>query len=156
MNKPRIHLMKQLISAFNILLLAVLLTFKSAVAIEFDEIMEGAKQGNSTMQYYAGSSYLGGIGVPENRIEAVKWLTKAAKQGHTGAQVNLGLMYSAGAGIPENSIRSYVWYSMAKTQGDSTAASNLVFLKQEMTKQQIAEAQALAAKCFESNYKDCD
>jgi hypothetical protein len=29
-------------------------------------------------------------------------------------------------------------------------------LEPKMTKQQISEAQALAAKCYESNYKDCD
>jgi TPR repeat protein len=57
-------------------------------------------------------------------------------------------MYSAGSGVPENSIRSYVWYSMAKTQGNEGAKENLGLLKSEMTKQQIAEAQALAATCF--------
>jgi hypothetical protein len=29
-------------------------------------------------------------------------------------------------------------------------------LKSRMSQQQIAQAQALAAQCYESNYKDCD
>ena len=33
---------------------------------------------------------------------------------------------------------------------------NLDILKPQMTKQQIAQAQELAAKCYESGYKDCD
>ena len=80
----------------------------------------------------------------------------AAKQGEAYAQFNLGLMYAKGDGVPENSIRAYVWWSMAKTQGDTDAAETLEILKPVMTKQQIAEAQALATKCYESGYKDCD
>ena len=45
---------------------------------------------------------------------------------------------------------------MAKTQGHTGATENLEILKRQMTKQQIADGQALAAKCFESNYKDCE
>jgi hypothetical protein len=45
---------------------------------------------------------------------------------------------------------------MAKTQGKTEASDNLEILKPTMTKQQIAEAQTLATKCYESDYKDCD
>jgi len=45
---------------------------------------------------------------------------------------------------------------MAKTQGNTKAAGNLDILKPKMTPQQIADGQALAAKCYESGYKDCD
>ena len=65
-------------------------------------------------------------------------------------------MYAQGKGVPENSIKAYVWWSMAKTQGDEAAKGNLDILKPQMTKQQIAQAQELAAKCYESDYKDCD
>ena len=80
----------------------------------------------------------------------------AAKDGDAIAQFYLGLMYDNGEGVPENNIRAYVWWSMAKTQGFEQAAVNLDIFKPKMTKQQIAEGQALAAKCYESNYKDCD
>ena len=65
-------------------------------------------------------------------------------------------MHFNGDGVPENNIHAYVWLSMAKTQGSPDAASNLDIVKSQMTKQQIVQGQALAAKCFESNYKDCD
>jgi hypothetical protein len=45
---------------------------------------------------------------------------------------------------------------MAKTQGHDNAANNIDILKPQMTPQQIADGQALASKCYESNYKDCD
>jgi hypothetical protein len=65
-------------------------------------------------------------------------------------------MYATGTGVPESSISAYVWWSMSKTQGHTEASDNLEILKPQMTKQQIADGQALAAKCFESNYKDCE
>ena len=117
---------------------------------------KAADQGHAIAQSNLGAMYEKGNGVPENDAEAVRWYRKAADQGYAGAQHNLGGMYYAGEGVPENSIRAYVWWSMAKTQGNAGAAGNIDILKPEMTKQQIAEAQTLAAQCYESDYKDCD
>jgi len=117
---------------------------------------KAADQGDAQSQGNLGFMYDNGFGVPENHAEAVKWYRKAADQGSALAQYNLGFMYATGEGVPENNIRAYVWWSMAKTQGDTDAASNIDILKPQMTPQQIADGQALAAKCFESNYADCD
>jgi len=118
--------------------------------------LKAADQGFADAQYNLGSMYAHGLGVPENDSEAVKWYRKAADQGYAKAQNNLGFMYATGEGVPENSIRAYLWWSMAKTQGDTDAATNIDKLKPKMTPQQIADGQALATKCYESNYKDCD
>ena len=139
-----------------ILLLTVLLTSTAIAAPDFDETMAAAKQGAAYAQYNLGIMLDLGNGVPENDAEAVKWFRKAADQGHAKAQSTLGVMYYGGEGVPENNIRAYVWLSMAKTQGQTAATENLEILKPQMTKQQIADGQALATKCFESNYKDCD
>ena len=117
---------------------------------------KAADQGLSSAQYNLGVMLDLGNGVPENDTEAVKWFRKAADQGHAKAQSNLGVMYATGEGVPENNIRAYVWLSMAKTQGHTAATENLEIVKPQMTKQQIAEGQALAAQCYESDYKDCD
>ncbi|MDC0588606.1 sel1 repeat family protein, partial [Porticoccaceae bacterium] len=117
---------------------------------------KAADQGDASAQFNLGIMYANGEGVPENDSEAVKWYRKAADQGDTSAQSNLGYMYARGKGVPENSIRAYLWWSMAKTQGRDDAANNIDKLKPQMTPQQIADGQALAAKCFESNYADCD
>jgi len=100
--------------------------------------------------------YAMGRGVPANYTTAFKWSRKAAEQGEEQAQHNLAVLYANGDGVPENNIRAHVWWSMAKTQGYLDSAKNLDLLKSKMTKQQIAQAQALAAKCYESDYKDCD
>jgi len=139
-----------------ILILTALLAFQGAAASEFDEMKALADQGNAEAQFNLALMYDIGEGVPENYAEAFKWYRKAADQGLALAQSNLGLMYGTGKGVPENSIRAYVWWSMAKTQGNANAATNIDILKSDMTPQQIADGQALAAKCYESNYKDCD
>ena len=139
-----------------ILLLTALLTSTAFASSEFDETMAAAKQGDADAQFNLGIMYDIGEGVPENNAEAVKWYRKAADQGNAGAQYNLGYMYATGEGVPENYIHAYVWWSMAKTQGSATAVRNIDKLKPKMTPQQIADGQALAAKCYESGYKDCD
>ena len=139
-----------------ILILTALLASTTIAAAAFDLTMALAKQGEAYAQYNLGVMYDNGMGVPENDAEAVKWYRKAADQGDADAQFNLGVMYDNGIGVPENSIRAYVWWSMAKTQGNTKASHNLEILKPEMSKQQIADGQALVAKCYESDYKDCD
>ena len=107
-------------------------------------------------QYNLGNMYYRGEGVPQNDKEAANWYRKAANQGHAGAQLNLGVMYKLGSGVPENDVKAYNWWSVAKAQGDEDATSNLDRLKNEMTKEQIAKGQALAAECWESEFQDCD
>lgn len=77
-------------------------------------------------------------------------------RGGASAHYNLGNIYDNGDGVPENDIKAHVWWSMAKISGHENAKKYLKILKTEMTKDQIAKAQKLATKCYESNYKDCD
>jgi len=66
-------------------------------------------------------------------------------------------MYANGEGVPTNYIRAYSWWPMAKTNGVKQAAEGVDLLKPLLLiEEQIAEAQTLATKCYESNYKDCD
>ena len=139
-----------------ILLLTVVLASNAFAAPDFDETMAEANQGAAYAQYNLGVMYDNGMGVPENDAEAVKWYRKAADQGYAKAQFNLGAAYYNGDGVPEDHIRAYVWLSMAKTQGYESAKKGVETVKNLMTKQQIAQAQALATKCYESDYKDCD
>jgi TPR repeat protein len=120
------------------------------------ETIAAADQGKVGAQYSLGVMYSNGDGVPENDAEAVKWYRRAAGQGDVDAQSILAFMYVTGEGIPKSPIDAYVWWSMAKTQGDAEAAGNLDLLKSQLTRKNIYLAQALATKCYESGYKDCD
>jgi TPR repeat protein len=132
---------------------------------------KAAEQGSAVSQVNLGFMYRKGEGVPKNDAEAVKWYRKAADQGNASAQFELGVMYAVGEGVPvpefiipwfseegapNNNTRAYVWWSMAKTQGHAQAATKIDKLKPQMTPQQIADGQALATKCYESNYQQCD
>ena len=137
-----------------ILVLTSLLSY-AAFSSDFDDTKVLAEQGDAWRQFRLGWMYDNGKGVPENDAEAVKWYRKSADQGFRSAQFSLGRRYWSDDGVPENSIRAYMWLSTAESQGIIIAGHYLEKLKSQMTKQQIADGQALAAKCFESDYKDC-
>ena len=125
-------------------------------ADDFAETLKLAEQGDAYSQHNLGYMYASGDGVPKNDKTAVMWYTKAAEQGHARAQTVLGTMYANGEGVPENDVKAYVWVSMAKANGDEVAKVIIDVFKTEMTKEQIAKAQKLAAKCYASDYKDCN
>ena len=80
----------------------------------------------------------------------------AAKQGFANAQYNLGLMFYSGEGVPLNYIKAYVWISVAAAQGSESAKKNRDTVEAKLTPPDLSKAQAIATKCFESNYKDCE
>ena len=100
--------------------------------------------------------YNDGRGVPQNYAEAVKWYRLAAEQGYASAQNNLGVMYNDGRGVPQNGVMAYVWESLAAAQGYEVAKHNRGISAKQLTPEQLARAQEIAARCFESNYKDCN
>lgn len=122
----------------------------------FKWYMKSAQQGIVVAQTNLAFMYLKGNGVPENYNEAFKWFMISAQQGDEDAQNSLGGMYLEGMGVPENYILSYVWFSMAKTSGNKLAVNNIEIVKEKMTKQQVEAGQTLAAKCYKSNFEDCD
>jgi len=98
-----------------------------------------------------GLMYAKGQGVPQDYKEAFKWYRKAAQQGDAGAQFNLGKCYLLGeGGMPKDYVLAHVCFSLAAANhalAEDTrklAAENRIKLQQQMTKEQIAEAQRLA------------
>ena len=97
----------------------------------------------------------------------MKWFQLAAEQGLAVAQYHLGVMYRVADfmrddGIPQNNFMAYVWYSVAAAQGDENAraARDLYHVEpgtifSVLTLEQLARAQNVATRCFESGYKDC-
>jgi S1-C subfamily serine protease len=89
--------------------------------------------------------YNNGRGVPKDDAEAVKWFRMAAEQGIAEAQFNLSGMYCRGEGVPTNHVLAYSWASLAAARGDADAKQRREWLSKEMTRDQIAEAQRIAA-----------
>ncbi len=132
----------------------------SGVKQDFKEAMKwyrlAAEQGSAQAQYNLGVMYYQGSGVAKDFHEAMKWYRIAAAQGDAQAQYNLGFMYANGQGVPKDLLRGHMWWNIASEQGSIAAWATLKTISQMMTKEQIAEAQAMAQKCKASGYKQCD
>ena len=103
-----------------------------------------AEQGLANAQFNLGVMYAEGQGVPEDHAEAVKWYRMAAEQGHANAQLNLGVKNAIGQGVPEDNVFAYMWFNLAAAQGDEDAKKGKGMISENMTKEQIAEAQKLS------------
>jgi hypothetical protein len=57
----------------------------------------------------------------------------------------LGGCYREGQGVPQDYIEAYKWYNLATAQGDKQAGGFRDDLSQQMTREQIAEAQRRAS-----------
>lgn len=84
------------------------------------------------------------------------WYRLAAEQEYASAQTNLGFMYANSSGVPKNRIKAHSWFSIAEELGQVGSAEIKDTIAKGMTRQQIAEAQALSKRCFENNYEGCD
>ena len=83
--------------------------FNKAVQIWQDMAVEGDAQA----QFNLGLMYHGGLGLPRNEYEAVKWYIKAAEGGYSPAQAYLVVGYEEGwFGLPQNSNKAYYWKGM--------------------------------------------
>lgn len=82
--------------------------------------------------------------LPDQSSSSLQALLHAAEQGDATAQNNLGLMYANGEGVPENHVLAYAWWDLAAAQGHESAQENKGKLSRHMTKEQVAEAQALS------------
>jgi TPR repeat protein len=102
-----------------------------------------AEQGNTAAQLGLAGIYIQGVGVPKDYAEAFKWLYKAADQGVSDAQNGVGIFYLIGSGVPKDNIEAYKWFNLSAARGNQAAKTQLEALEQQMTIDQIDEAQKL-------------
>jgi uncharacterized protein len=100
------------------------------------------------------------VGVMQDYAEAMRWYRVAAAQGHAGAQNNIGTLYAEGLGVEKDEVKVLMWYTLALPglRGEQ-AANALAFrdaLAEELTREQVARAEALATACRESAFKTCE
>ena len=92
---------------------------------EFETLLQAAAQGHVGPQYSLGAAYLNGEGIPEDKVEAMRWFRMAAEQGSAEAQYSLGLGYLNGEGVPEDKAEGVRWWLQAAEQGLAEAQYNL-------------------------------
>ena len=74
-----------------------------------------------------------------------------AALGDAYAQNNLGLVYGNGQGVPQDYVRAYMWFGLAAAQGDERARKNRNIVAEQLTPDQIIEAQKLAREWMEKH-----
>jgi TPR repeat protein len=87
-----------------------------------------AERGDATAQYFIGTMYAEGKGVPQNDETAFAWFQRAANNGNAVAQYNVGASYSAGAGVKKSDADAAKWFLRAANQGMPYAQLNLGLL----------------------------
>jgi hypothetical protein len=92
--------------------------------------------------------------------QAHAWYRRAAEQGSILAQNNLGLLYVNGQGVPRDLTRGQMWFNVAAAGASGevreTAVKNRDQFAAQMSPQQLEQAQAMAWRCQQSKFKDCD
>ena len=106
--------------------------------------LKAAEQGSAQGQFGLGAMYDRGTGVQVDIAEALQWYRKSVMQGYAPAMLNLGSMYKVGSGVPQDYVLAHMWYNLAAARGNEKAEKNREILENQMTPDQIAEAQRFA------------
>lgn len=69
---------------------------------------------------------------------------EAAKAGEAEALYDLGLMYSTGKFVPVDYVEAHKWFNLAALKGSEAAKDERAAISDEMTANEIVEAQKLA------------
>lgn len=108
------------------LLLCLSHTFTSGFsAIEFEEQLKKAEEGDLKAQTTVGFLYYEAKELPKDPEKAIYWSRLASESGHAPAQINLGYFYSIGFGVPKDTQQAIYWYERAAKQGSALANYNL-------------------------------
>ena len=87
-----------------------------------------AEQGDAGAQFYLGTLYAFGRGVPQDYAKARQWFEQAAAHGDVRAQNNLGTLYRDGQGGPHDYAAARQWFEKAAAQGVAEPQYNLGLL----------------------------
>jgi len=93
--------------------LATLSVVQQLSRYEMRVLRRQAKYGDGSAAFTLGMAYEIGHFVPQNCVEAARWVTTAAESGNAAAQYNLGLRYRDGDGVSANRTVSERWLRKA-------------------------------------------
>jgi TPR repeat protein len=132
----------------------------SGVTQDYSEAMIwyrlASDQGHAQAQLILGLMYEDGRGVTQDYAEAMILYRLASDQGHAQAQWTLGYMYFDGRGMLQDIVLAHMWFNISGANGHADGSTARGIIEDQMTREQVVEAQALARRCMASNYQDCD
>ncbi len=105
------------------------LSLRKVMGIDQSQPVISTERCAAEIQYALGKGYgKGGVGLPENKVEAVNWYRKAAKQGYAPAQFKFAVAYYNGIGVPQDDGEVVKWLRMAEEQGHKDAVWGLAWV----------------------------
>lgn len=107
-------------------------------------LTKAANQNDPEAAIALGKLYVLGSGVPQNYAKAARLFRGPAQNGSADAQFFMGVLYSYGDGVPKNLVRAYMWFKRSADQGNTGARDAANLIMQQMTPDQVAEAETLA------------
>lgn len=125
-----------------------LLVGPAAADADFDHMLQVAEQGDPEAQATIGGAYFYGIGTPRDFAKAARWFQRAVEQGDfpskTKAMAMLSVLYKYGIGVPQDKVLAHMWVNLAVAAGHGEATSLRNELANDMTPDQLAEAERMA------------
>ncbi len=100
-----------------------------------------ADKGSVAGQYNLAYLYEQGSGVPQSEKDAAKYYQLAAEGGDSLAQFDIGQRYKLGVGVKTDLVQAFKWLALAAAQGQVDSAKLLAQLKNDLSRDQKAEAQ---------------
>jgi hypothetical protein len=88
---------------------------------QFKALTDKAKTGDPDAEFILGRCYFQGLGVTQNKTEALKWFEKAADQGIVEAEMMVGISYWTGVDVKMDAARGVKWFRKAADQGEPGA-----------------------------------
>lgn len=116
---------------------------------------KAAEQGYTDAEALLGGMYIVGRGVPQDDERGRLWSEKAARKGDHTALFVLGVIYESGLGVVPDYVIAHAYLNLADINGQSTGAERKKELEKKMTAEEVFQAQAIARRCVNSNYKNC-
>jgi hypothetical protein len=95
-----------------------------------DELLKKAEMGDAVAQFNIADCFFYGKGVPADKAQGIKWLTKAADSGDAISQFNLGVVYLQGLGVEKDVTKGTALLQKASAQGNEMANKLLAALSQ--------------------------
>ena len=88
---------------------------------QFKVLTLRAKTGDPEAEFILGRCYFNGLGVAQNKAEALKWFEKSANQGIVEAEMMVGISYWTGVDVKMDGARGVKWFRKAADQGEPGA-----------------------------------
>jgi Sel1 repeat len=113
--------------------------------------LQAARSGDDDAQFYVGSLYSAGVGVPRSDEEAFRWFARAADQGHSHAMLILSGLYAIGRGVQKDNVRAYQYAyivsSGTKVEEFRNGSRQLMgVLEGKMTPDEVSRARTEASR----------